>query len=708
MSELKKNVGQAMNRIDGLLKVTGTATYATDYAIKNMAYAVIFKSAIAAGKILDLDTSEAEKAAGVLAVITHKNAPKLNVNGGIRGGALLQSPNIEFHGQHIGLVIAETFEQARYAARLVKASYEKTDAKVDFEKHEKEAVVPKEKDKADVVRGDVETAFRNAEYKIEEIYDTPIEHHQPMEPHATIAFWEGEKVTLYNGSQIVNGAQNAAASTLNLKPENVRIVTPHIGGGFGSKGGQWANLILAAVAAKVVNRPVKLALTRQQMFNSVGLRQRNRQKIRLAATKDGKLTALAHETTTHCAINGEFVEPCGDCSKVMYDVPNSLISYRVVPMNIILPTYTRGPGKSTGSFALESAIDELAYQLKIDPIEFRLKNEPAKDPSNGKPWSSRAIVQCLKEGAKAFGWEKRKIEPRQNPQGNYLIGYGVAAGTYPARQRDTSATVKLTRNGSDVRSSIELAASDLGTGTHTILAQTAADALGLPINKIGVRIGDSALPPAAGSVGSVGAASFANAVNDACMKITDELIAKSGKQFFTRPTAAEMMVSENIGEFQTRVDAKPPADADKYSSHSFNANFAEVWVNDSTGMVKVQRFVAVTGAGKILNPKTARSQIIGGNVWGIGMALTEESILDSRWGNFVTRSFADYHVPSNLDIGSIEPIFINEEDTIPNKLGIKGIGEIGIVGVAAAVANAVFNATGKRIRELPITPDKLI
>ncbi len=289
-----------------------------------------------------------------------------------------------------------------------------------------------------------------------------------------------------------------------------------------------------------------------------------------------------------------------------------------------------------------------------------------------------------------------------------MIGYGVAAGTYPARQRDTSATVKLTRNGSDVRSSIELAASDLGTGTHTILAQTAADALGLPINKIGVRIGDSALPPAAGSVGSVGAASFANAVNDACMKITDELIAKSGKQFFTRPTAAEMMVSENIGEFQTRVDAKPPADADKYSSHSFNANFAEVWVNDSTGMVKVQRFVAVTGAGKILNPKTARSQIIGGNVWGIGMALTEESILDSRWGNFVTRSFADYHVPSNLDIGSIEPIFINEEDTIPNKLGIKGIGEIGIVGVAAAVANAVFNATGKRIRELPITPDKLI
>ncbi|MDQ3087841.1 MAG: molybdopterin-dependent oxidoreductase, partial [Acidobacteriota bacterium] len=430
--------------------------------------------------------------------------------------------------------------------------------------------------------------------------------------------------------------------------------------------------------------------------------------LRLAATKDGKLTALAHETTTHTATNGEYIEGCGDCSKIMYDTPNSLVSYRVVPMNIILPTFTRGPGKAPGSFALESAIDELAYKLKIDPIEFRLKNEPAKDPSNGKPWSSRKTVECLQEGAKAFGWERRKIEPRQNRNGNYLIGYGVGCGTYPARQRDTSAVVKLTRNGSDVKATIELAASDLGTGTHTIIAQTAADGLGLPINKVGVKIGDSSLPPAAGSVGSVGAASFTNAVNDGCVKITDELITKSGKQFYVRPSAAQMMISENINEFETRVDAKPPTDADKYSSHSFNANFAEVWVNDSTGMVKIPRFLAAVGAGKILNPKTAHSQIIGGCVWGIGMALTEESQLDPRWGNFVTRSFADYHIPSHLDIGAIETIFINEEDTKSNKLGVKGIGEVGIVGVAAAVANAVFNATGVRLRDLPLTPDKFL
>jgi len=379
-----------------------------------------------------------------------------------------------------------------------------------------------------------------------------------------------------------------------------------------------------------------------------------------------------------------------------------------VPMNIILPTFQRAPGKSTGSFALESAIDELAYKLKIDPIEFRIKNEPAKDPSNGKPWSSRSVVECLRKGAEGFGWSRRKMEPGQNRQGNYLIGYGVGCGTYPSRQRDTSAIVKLTRNGDDVRASIELAASDLGTGTYTILAQTAADGLGLPISKIGVKIGDSSLPPAAGSVGSVGAASFANAVNDACTKITDELITKSGKIFVRRPTAAELIVSENLSEFQTRVDAKSPQDADKYSAHAFNANFAEVWVNDATGMIKIPRFVAATGAGRILNPKTSHSQVIGGVIWGIGMALTEESLLDPRWGNFVTRSFADYHIPSNLDIGEIESVFINEEDKIVNKMGIKGIGEVGIAGVAAAVANAVFNATGKRVRDLPITPDKLL
>jgi xanthine dehydrogenase YagR molybdenum-binding subunit len=706
MQDKNTITGQPVNRIDGILKVTGKADYSTDHPVKNAAYAVIFKSTIAAGKIKNIDSRAAEKAPGVLAVITHLNAPKLNTKGGIRGGAMLQSDDVLFYGQHIGVVVAETFEQARHASRLIQVEYDQKEAKVDFEKIYQSGVKPK--DKEDEKVGDVKSALENAVVKMEQTYATPIYHHHPMEPHATIAEWQGENLILYNSSQIINGAQNAAASTLNLKPENVRVVSPYIGGGFGSKGGQWGNLVLAAIAAKMVNRPVKLALTRQQMFNSVGLRQRNYQKISLAATQDGKLTALAHETMTHAAIQDEFVEPCGDCSKVMYATPNALISYRVVPMNIILPTYTRGPGKSTGSFALESATDELAYQLKMDPIELRIKNEPEKDPFNGKPWSSRKVVECLREGAKAFGWEKRTMEPRQNIQDDYLIGYGVACGTYPAHQRDSSAIVKLKREGTNVTASIELAAADLGTGTYTILAQTAADALDLPMNKITVKIGDSDFPPAAGSVGSVGATSYANVVNDACIKITDELIARSGKQFFVRPTASQLMISEKIVNMETRADSKPTESAEQYSSHSFNANFAEVWVSRSTGMVRVKRFLAVTGAGKILNPKTARSQIIGGNVWGIGMALTEESMIDPRYGHFVTRSLADYHVPSNLDIGDLDAIFIKEEDKLANKLGVKGLGEVGIVGVSAAVANAVFNATGKRIRELPILPDKLL
>lgn len=708
MQDKTKVTGTPVSRIDGVLKVTGKAPYAMDYPVKNCAHAFLFKSTVAAGTIQSINTNEVEKAPGVLAVITHKNAPKLNVNGGLRGGALLQGPDVEFYGQHIGMVVAETFEQARAAARLISVTYTKTGARTDFEKLAPQAVTPKDKDRADVKRGDVPAALAQADYKVEAVYATPIEHHHPMEPHATIAEWDGDHVTLYNSSQIVNGAQHAAAATLQIKPEQVRIVSPYIGGGFGSKGGQWANLVLTAVAAKMVNRPVKLALTRHQLFNSVGLRQRNYQKLSLAATKDGKLTALAHETTTHCAINNEFVEPCGDCSKIMYDAPNSLISYRVVPMNVILPTYTRGPGKAAGSFALESAMDELAFKLNMDPIAFRLKNEPERDPSNGKPWSSRTTVQCLQAGAKAFGWEKRKQQPGQNKQGNYLIGYGVSCGTYPAHQRPSSALVKLSRQGADVTARVELAAADLGTGTFTILTQTAADALGLPINKVTVNIGDSTYPPAAGSVGSVGAASYTNAVHDACLKITDELMARSGKQYFARPTAAQLMQSEKITDFQTRSESKAPENAEEYSSHSFNANFAEVRVDSATGMVRVERFLAVTGAGRIMNPKTARSQTIGGNIWGIGMALTEESLIDPRFGNFITRSFADYHVPVNLDIGTLEAIFIRENDTIPNKLGVKGLGEIGIVGVAAAVANAVFNATGKRIRELPITPDKLI
>jgi len=701
-----KVIGQGISRIDGLLKVTGAANYSVDFPIKNAVYAFLVKSTVAAGTISDIDTTGAEKSPGVIAVITYKNAPKLAGQGNLKGGAILQEPKVEFYGQHIGIVVAETYEQARYATRLVKVSYSKSDAVVDFDKNMAKAATPTRS--RDASRGDFDTAFNSAPHKIDFTYETPIEHHNPMEPHAAIAEWDGDKVTLYNASQGVGGTQGAVANAFGLKPENVRIISPHVGGGFGSKGSTWPNVILTAMAAKVVGRPVKLALTRQNMFNSVGLRQRDVQRMRIATDAGGKITAIAHETTTHTATTGEFVEGCGGLANMMYDAPNAKITYKVLPMNVILPTFMRAPGESTGSFALESAIDEIAHELKMDPIEFRLKNISMTDPSNGKPFSSRATEAALKKGAEMFGWNKRKQEPRANRNGDYLIGYGVASGSYPARQAGTSAQVKLTRTGNDVTASVELAAADLGTGTYTIVAQTAAETLGLPINKVGVKIGDTTLPRAAGSGGSVGAASYCNAASEACAQAMTELQAKSGRQYFATPSIVELMQAANVTEYQARADAKQGPEAQKYSCHAFNANFAEVWVNASTGMVRVARNVAVTGAGKIMNAKTARSQIIGGTVWGVGMALTEESVLDPRWGNFVTRTFADYHIPANLDIGEIDVAFIPEEDHIVNKLGIKGIGEVGIVGVAAAVANAVFNATGKRVRDLPITPDKLL
>ncbi len=700
-------IGDAMSRVEGNLKVTGNANYAMDFPVNNPAYGFLFKSETAVGKILSINTGAAEKADGVIAVITHENALKVTPSRSLRGGAILQDADIEYWGENIGVVVAETFEQARYAARLIKVEYQKTPAKVDFEKEKSNA--RKSKDREDEIHGDVETAFKNAPVKVDEIYVTPIEHHQPMAPHATVAVWDADdKLTIYNESQVVNGVQNAVAGTFGLKPENVRVITPHIGGGFGSKGGAWGHVIVAAMAAKMVKRPVRLALTRNMMVNSVGLRQKNIQNIKLAATKDGKLTALSHETTTHCAINEEFVEPCGDVSEHLYAAENLKITYRVAPMNIILPTYQRAPGKSTGSFALESAMDELAYKLKIDPVEFRIKNEPEKDPSSGKPFSSRSLVQALRKGAEVFGWNRRKIEPKQIRQGEYLIGYGVGCGVYPSRQRETSTRVKLTRNGDEVRANIELAASDLGTGTYTILTQVAAETLGLAPDKITVLIGDSSLPPAAGSVGSVGAASFANSVYEGCLQAKNELQVKSNRQYFVEPSVMELMEAANLKEYQTRVDTKPLEIAEKYSSNAFNANFAEVWVNEYTGMTRVKRFVSAAGAGRILNPKTAHSQMMGGAIWGIGQALTEESVIDPRWGNFVTRNYADYHIPSNLDIPDIQTIYIDEKDEYVNKLGIKGIGEIGIVGVAAAVVNAIFNATGKRIREIPVTPDKLL
>jgi xanthine dehydrogenase YagR molybdenum-binding subunit len=485
-------------------------------------------------------------------------------------------------------------------------------------------------------------------------------------------------------------------------------LSPYIGGGFGSKLQPREHLMLTVMAAKMLQRPVKTAITRQMMQTNVGLRQLNRQKMRVGAAKDGKLTALAHETLTHTSVDEEFVEQTGVISRMMYDVPNSLVTHRVFTTHIQVPRWTRAPGETPGSFALESAMDELAYKLKLDPIEFRLKNEPAKNPEDGKPWSSRSVVECMKTGAEKFGWKRRKFEPRANKQGNWLVGYGMAAASRGAPYSGASARVKLTRSGDDVRAIIEMAATDIGTGSYTIIAQAAAESLGLPIEKISVKIGDSSLPPTPGLGGSWGAGSFSSAAFAVCEKAKNDLQAKVKVDFVKAPTVAELMTAVNLNELTAETTEKPSAEFAKYSHFSFGANFCEVRVDENLGIVRVTRFLMAAAAGRILNPKTAASQVIGGIIWGIGMALTEESTLDVRYGNFTTRTLGDYHVPVNLDVGAIETIFINEEDKIINRLGVKGIGELGITSVAAAIANAVFNATGKRIRDLPITPDKLI
>lgn len=713
-----KTIGAPVDRVDGLLKVTGAATYAAEFSVPNLVYGFPVQSTIAAGEITSIETVDAERSAGVIKIITYKNALKLAprqaltpANRATRSIPVLQEKRIFQYGQYVAFIIAETYEHARAAARLVKVSYKTEKPKIDFDENLKNAYKPEIINAGyptDTRWGDLENGLKRSAEILSETYETPIEHHNPMEPHATIAIFRGEKLTVYESTQMVVGTRDGIANTFNIPKENIQVLSPYVGGGFGSKIQPREHCILTVMAAKMLDRPVKTAITRQMMQTSVGLRQLNRQKLRLGAGKDGKLIAFAHETLTHTSVDEEFVEQTGVMSRMMYAVPNSLVTHRVFTTNIQAPRWTRAPGEAPGSFALESAMDELAYKLKLDPVEFRLKNEPAKNPENNKPWASRMVVECMKTGAEKFGWNRRKFEPRANRNGRWLVGYGMAAASRGAPFRETSARVKLTRKNNDVRALIEMAATDIGTGSYTIIAQAAAERLVLPVEKISVNIGDSNLPPTPGSGGSWGAGNYASATDAVCEKATNELQSKIKANFVKAPTVAELMTAANLNEFQTEATEKPSQESQNYAHFSFGAHFVEVWVDESLGVVKIPRVVTTVAAGTILNEKTARSQILGGVVWGIGQAMTEASILDRRYGSYVTRTFADYHVPVNLDVGDIEVYFLPEQDKIINRLGVKGIGELGITSVAAAIANAVFNATGKRVRDLPITPDKLL
>ena len=706
--------GKAIDRVEGHLKVMGMAKYASEFPVPNKVYAQGINSTIAKGEIISIDSSEAEKLPGVLKVITYKNAEKLKTFDekmpaiGTKSIApILQDNKVHYYGEYVGVVVADTFEQAQYAARLVKFKYKK-DASPDivFEKSRGKAYRPNEK--SDYSRGDLKSGLSQADEVVDVTYTTPIEHHHPMELHAVIASWDNGKVTAYASQQMVNDATIAISDTFQIPKKDVRVVAAFVGGGFGSKLNVERHVTLAVMAAKMVGKPVQMTVTRHQMFTNTGLRQFNEQKMQVGAKKDGTLTALSHRTLSHTSPTMEFQESCGQVTKMLYKVPNNTVTHRLMPMNLQTPFAMRAPGEATGSFALESAMDEMAWKLNMDPIDFRVKNETQIDPSNDKKFSSRLLLECMRIGAEKFGWKNRKSDPGTNKNGNWLIGYGVSAASRRAPYQKTNAKVLLQLEGDKVNATIQMDGTDIGTGTYTIVAQTASEYLGIPADQITVQLGDSDYPITPGSGGSWGAASYGNGVRAACQNAIKTLKTNRSIKEDEEIELADLLKQNQLTKFEAEGSAEPSQAFKDHSVYSFGANFSEVWVDKDTGMFRIKRMVNVGSAGKILNPKTAYGQIIGGLTMGAGMAIAEQTKVEPNFGNFITRSFADYHVPVNLDMANIDVIFLPEDDKIANEMGVKGIGELGITSVAASIANAIFNATGKRMRDLPITPEKLI
>jgi xanthine dehydrogenase YagR molybdenum-binding subunit len=760
-------IGKPIDRVDGRLKVTGAARYAADAPVKNVLHAVIVQSTIGQGKISAIDTTAAEGSAGVRAVISPKNMPKLTAAKNVMFGEKrlpLADMTIFYAGQHVAIVIADTLERAQDAAVQIKISYDSQAPVIELD----DPGVKVEKPAMDfsgplqVQRGDVEQALKGNDLAIiRQTYTLPVETHNPMEMSATVAAWDGDsRVTIWDATQYIDGVRGAIAGAFNLEPDSIRVICPYTGGGFGCKGAQWPHILLAVAAAKLVGQPVKLMLTRSQMFTSCGHRPELSQKITLAADKGGKLVAIAHDTVMHGSYVGEYVEAAGTASSaVLYDTPNLSISHTVRRMNVATPTFMRAPGENPGTFALESAMDELASALSIDPVQLRLTNYAEKHPTTGMPWSGKNLKQCYQIGADLFGWAKRNhaVGSMRGGDGR-LMGWGMATATYPAHRFPGTARIRLYADGDGIRAIGAAASQDLGTGTWTIGTQMTADLTGLPMERTKFELGDSVLPVSGVSGGSATAGGLAQALSEAAkilksalLKLSAEggnasladlaphqvklqgdvlvavddpsrsvaiapLIGKTGRAFVEGVSLA----ASHSGQPGT---VPPPstksttaggdgedfeANEHKYASQSFGAHFVEVAINAPCPRVSVTRVVSVMDIGRVLNAKTCRSQVMGGVVMGIGQALLEETIYDKRTARPVTDNLADYAVCVNADIGSIETHFIDEPDVHFNALGCRGVGEIGITGLAAAISSAVYHATGKRIRNLPITPDKLL
>jgi xanthine dehydrogenase YagR molybdenum-binding subunit len=727
-------LGRPLPRIDGPLKVSGRATYAYEHAGQGQAaYGWIVNAGVPAGRITAIDTTEAERVPGVLMVMTHLNAPKQKdyvdfdhlpapfASYSVARPAL-HDDQVRYHGEPIALVVAETFEAARDAAARVKATYETAPFTTRLKANTNRAYSPKTVRgflDTDSRKGDFESSFAEAAVKIDAVYETPFQHNNPIEPNTSMAVWDGDVMTVYASTQLAVDCRDTIADTLQLPKEKVRVLCPYVGGGFGGKLATEPDAILSALAARELGRPVKLAMHRQQTFVNATHRTESIQRVRLGADQDGRLVALGHESLGHTSSFDEFTEQIVDYARHLYAAPNRLTAHKLARLDLPLSGDMRAPGEAIGMLAGEQAMDELAYALGVDPIELRIRNEPTVHPETGKPFSTRKLVECYREGAKRFGWEQRPTQPASRREGRWLIGYGMAAMIRSTFMLPAAARVKLSPDG---RLTVQTAMTDIGTGTYTILNQIAAEAMGLPTDRVTVEIGDSSLPPTPGSGGSWGAGSSGSAVFRACMAQRDEMATAAGL-----PDAGQLEIHDGqitgggrtlpVDQFLAAhapqgfsVDAqnKPGTELRDYAQGSYGACFAEVGVDIDSGEPRLRRMLGVFTIGRVLNEQTARSQALGGLIWGLGSALHEETAVDEQLGRFINNDLAGYHFPAHADAVNVEAVFLPELDDKSNPLKSKGVGELGICGAGAAVANAVYNACGVRVRSYPITLDKLI
>jgi xanthine dehydrogenase YagR molybdenum-binding subunit len=726
------SIGAPLDRVDGPLKVCGQAHYTGDLAVPRMAHAVLVTSTIACGRVARIDAVAAERAPGVVAVLTHVNAMRLPQDGKAavqpptgRVLALLQDDLVAYSNQPVALVVAETIEQANGAAALVRVFYERTAARLDFDAERRNEYAPEKVNDSppDTQRGDIEAGLQSAAFRIETAWTTPLQHHNPMEPHATLASWDGERLSIEDSTQYVVGVRKTLAGTFGISPDLVHVRSSFVGGA-------WSHVVLAAMASRQLGRPVRLVLQRPQLFGPVGGRPRTAQTIRAGADAQGHLTALEHRSASSTSVIEDWVETCAVVTRMLYASPAVATAHRLVKLNVGTPTFQRAPGESTGMFALESAMDEMAIAAGLDPIEFRLRNDAQRDEQKNTPYSSKALSECYRVGAERMGWSRRSATPGTLRDGHWLVGLGCASATRPAKRSPCKARVRLTADG---RALVQSSTAELGTGTYTVMAQVAADALGLPVERVRFELGDTTLPEAPISAGSMTMESVGSAIAAACATARDKLVAlaiadadsplhglaqadvvvedgwlRASADPGRRDNVAVVLTRQGGAPLVADGDSRPGAEDKQYSMNSFGAVFAEVHVDRDLGLIRVPRIVGRFGAGRIINAKTAHSQLLGGVVWGLGMALTEESVLDPRYGRFVNANLAEYHVMVNADIGDIDVAFVPENDPHVNSLGAKGLGEVSMTGVTGAVANAIFNATGKRVRDLPITLDKLI